>query len=127
LLLCGNDFTDRSQQVSSVGFAFMQMSRRLLLALARSFVHSVPLVHSNAIAQSLLLLVQLSGLMVAFLSAVDARNAGAIVFATLERGAAVVKQLMLEQLQSAETDAHILKASQVRVSIQDCYPQVIQM
>ena len=86
-----------------------------MLALARSFVHSVPLVHSNAIAQSLLLLVQLSGLMVAFLSAVDARNAGAIVFATLERGAAVVKQLMLEQLQSAETDAHILKASQVRV------------
>jgi hypothetical protein len=52
--------------------------------------------------------------MVAFLAHVDARNAGAVVFSTLERGAAVVKQIMLEQLQSAETDAHILKASQVR-------------
>eukprot|EP00953_Heterococcus_sp_UTEX-ZZ885_P028806 15354-Heterococcus_DN1.PRE.2 len=50
--------------------------------------------------------------MVAFLAHVDARNAGAVVFSTLERGAAVVKQIMLEQLQSAETDAHILKASQ---------------
>jgi Tat protein secretion system quality control protein TatD with DNase activity len=53
--------------------------------------------------------------MVAFLAHVDARNAGAVVFSTLERGAAVVKQIMLEQLQSAETDAHILKASQVRL------------
>jgi hypothetical protein len=55
--------------------------------------------------------------MVAFLAHVDARNAGAVVFSTLERGAAVVKQIMLEQLQSAETDAHILKASQVRLMI----------
>jgi Tat protein secretion system quality control protein TatD with DNase activity len=55
--------------------------------------------------------------MVAFLSHVDARNAGAVVFSTLERGAAVVKQIMLEQLQSAETDAHILKASQVSSTV----------
>ncbi|KAG5180361.1 exocyst complex component 6 [Tribonema minus] len=58
-------------------------------------------------------LLKLSGLMVAFLSHVDARSAGAAVFQTMERGTAVVRQVMLELLQNAEADSHILKAAQI--------------
>lgn len=59
---------------------------------------------------------QMSALVVTFLAHLDVPNAGALVFASLETGTVVVQQLMLEQLQDAENDMHILKASQISVN-----------
>lgn len=63
-----------------------------------------------------LTLVKLASLMAAFLAHMEVREAGAMVIGTLERGVGVIRQIMLEQLQSAETDMHILKASQISIN-----------
>lgn len=61
-------------------------------------------------------LYQMSALVVTFLSHLDVPNAGSLVLNSLEKGTAVVQKLMLEQLQDAENDMHILKASQISVN-----------
>lgn len=58
----------------------------------------------------------MSALVVTFLSHLEVPNAASLAFSSLERGTAVVQQLMLEQLQDAENDMHILKASQISVN-----------
>lgn len=58
----------------------------------------------------------MSALVVTFLSHLDVPNAGSIVLQSLEQGTAIVQTLMLEQLRNAETDMHILKASQISVN-----------
>lgn len=63
-----------------------------------------------------LALLKMSALVVTFLSHLEVPNAGALVFKSLQKGTAVVQTLMLEQLQDAENDMHILKASQISVN-----------
>lgn len=58
----------------------------------------------------------MSALVVTFLSHLEVPNAGSLVLNSLEQGTAVVQKLMLEQLQNAENDMHILKASQISVN-----------
>lgn len=58
----------------------------------------------------------MSALVVTFLSHLEVPNASALVFKSLQKGTEVVQTLMLEQLRGAETDMHILKASQISVN-----------
>ncbi|CAM9854530.1 unnamed protein product [Choristocarpus tenellus] len=55
-------------------------------------------------------------LMVTFLDHLEVPGAGDLVFATLENGAEVIQRLMKEQMEDAEKDMHILKASQISVN-----------
>ncbi|CAM9165011.1 unnamed protein product, partial [Scytosiphon promiscuus] len=63
-----------------------------------------------------LALLKMSALVVTFLSHLDVPNASAVVFKSLQKGTLVVQTLMLDQLRDAETDMHILKASQISVN-----------
>ncbi|CAM9620887.1 unnamed protein product [Discosporangium mesarthrocarpum] len=55
-------------------------------------------------------------LMVTFLDHLRASGAGDLVYAAMEKGAEVVQRVMRGQLQDAEKDMHILKASQISVN-----------
>ncbi|CAM9343266.1 unnamed protein product [Chrysoparadoxa australica] len=60
--------------------------------------------------------IKLGGMMATFLSHLEVPNAGGLVFVTLESGASIVQQLILDQVAEAEKDLHILKTSQISVN-----------